>query len=138
MEDLLFRMQRQDGFERVIEETRNFDRIVKGVYEIPEVRSVTPGHLVRCGHSSTFDVNFGMEVGGSAVLLLQNGLSGVTVVGLHGDTIGYLPTPEAIKPRFVDLNLVAFYEDLGIFFGRKPVKNDYKIQKFSGPIERHL
>ena len=32
---------------------------VKGVYEIPEVRSVLPGHLVRSGHSSPYDVNFG-------------------------------------------------------------------------------
>ncbi len=34
---------------------------VKGINEIPEVRAVAPGHLVRCGHSSAYDVNFGKE-----------------------------------------------------------------------------
>jgi len=32
-----------------------------GVYEIPEVRKSTPGHLVRCGGSSAFDVTFGTD-----------------------------------------------------------------------------
>ena len=36
---------------------------VEGLYEVPEVRAVSPGHLVRCGHSSVYDVNFGKEVG---------------------------------------------------------------------------
>ena len=40
---------------------------VEGLYEIPEVRSVSPGHLVRCGHSSVYDVNFGKEVGAASV-----------------------------------------------------------------------
>ena len=34
-----------------------------GVYEAPEVREVTPGHLVRAGHSSARDVNFGYKAG---------------------------------------------------------------------------
>ena len=37
---------------------------VKDLYEVPEVRGVNPGHLVRCGHSSVYDVNFGKEAGG--------------------------------------------------------------------------
>ena len=41
---------------------------VKGLYEIPEIREVRPGHLVRCGHSSAYDVNFGKEAGAAAVL----------------------------------------------------------------------
>src|SRR3989338_6829677 len=41
-----------------------------GVYETPEVREVTPGHLVRSGASSAFDVNFGHRAGAAAVLLL--------------------------------------------------------------------
>ncbi|MEK7308545.1 MAG: 6-phosphofructokinase, partial [Nitrospirota bacterium] len=40
-----------------------------GVYEIPEVREVTLGHLVRSGQSSSFDVNFGQKTGAAAVLL---------------------------------------------------------------------
>ena len=40
-----------------------------GVYEIPEVREVTPGHLVRSGPSSAYDVNFGQRAGAASVLL---------------------------------------------------------------------
>jgi len=40
--------------------------------------------LVRCGNSSAFDVNFGKEAGGAAVLLLLNNISGVTVVNIDG------------------------------------------------------
>ena len=56
---------------------------VKGINEIPEVRSVAPGHLVRCGHSSAYDVNFGKEAGAAAFILLAQGISGVTVSGIN-------------------------------------------------------
>jgi 6-phosphofructokinase 1 len=39
---------------------------VSGVYELPEIREVTPGHLVRSGRSTSYDVNFGREVGAAA------------------------------------------------------------------------
>jgi hypothetical protein len=35
--------------------------------------------------------------------------------------IRYMPTKEAIKQRYVNLNLVSFYEQMDICFGRKPV-----------------
>ncbi|HOW36323.1 MAG TPA: 6-phosphofructokinase [Candidatus Omnitrophota bacterium] len=111
---------------------------VKGLYEIPEVRSVTPGHLVRCGHSSAYDVNFGKEAGAGAVLLLMNGMSGVTFVGLSDSKVRYIETAEAIKQRFVDLNVVAFHETLGVCFGRKPGKIQPEFVKVTGRIERHL
>lgn len=111
---------------------------VKGLYEIPEVRSVTPGHLVRCGHSSAYDVNFGKEAGGGAVLLLMQGLSGVTFVGLDGKKVKYVPTAEAIKQRHVDTNLVAFHENLGVCFGRKASKIQPEFAEVHPPIERHL
>lgn len=111
---------------------------VKGICEIPEVRAVTPGHLVRCGHSSAHDVNFGKEVGGAAVLLLLNNLSGVTVAGISGDKVKYMNTPDAIKQRHVDLSLVAFYEELGMCFGRKVSSIKPRFEKVEGPIERHL
>lgn len=111
---------------------------VSGIYEIPEVRAVTPGHLVRCGRSSAFDVNFGKEAGAAAVNLLLNNISGVTVVGVDDGKIKYLPTPEAIKQRHVDLNLVAFHEQLGTCFGRSPAKTAYEFAKVSGRIVRHL
>lgn len=111
---------------------------VKGLYEIPEVRSITPGHLVRSGQSSAFDVNFGKEAGAAAVLLLINGNSGVTVVGVSGNKIKYMPTADAIKQRHVDLNLVSFYETMGICFGRKAEKIKTEFVKVEGFIERHL
>src|SRR3989338_8184947 len=74
---------------------------VKGIYEIPEVRSVVPGHLVRCGHSSPYDVNFGKEVGAAAVYLLTQNISSVTVAGIDGSTVLYMNTADAIKQRHV-------------------------------------
>ncbi len=111
---------------------------VKGIYEIPEVRAVTPGHLVRCGHTSPYDANFGKEVGGAAVLLLLKGLSGVTVVGVDGNTIQYLPTQEAIKQRFVNSNLISYHEQLGMCFGRKPQPGKTSFKEIKGLISRHL
>lgn len=121
-----------------IESMKKINMYVKGICEAPEVRAVTPGHLVRCGHSSPYDVSFGKEVGASAVLLLLNGMSGVTVAGLSGQKVRYMETAEAIKQRHVDLNLVSFYEDLGVCFGRKPAKTDVKFERISPPVERHL
>ncbi len=109
---------------------------VPGINESPEVRPVTPGHLVRCGHSSPYDVNFGKEVGAAAVLLLLNNITGVTVVGIQGTAIKYMNTQEAIKQRHVDLNLVALYEQLGVCFGRPPAKMESNFKKVDGPVER--
>ena len=111
---------------------------VKGIYEIPEVRSVAPGHLVRCGHSSVYDVNFGKEAGAAAVLLLKDGLSGFTVSGIHDGKIQYVHTPDAIKQRFVDLDIVALHEQLGTCFGRQPKKITFKQEQKKGLIERFL
>ncbi len=113
---------------------------VPGLYECPEVRSVTPGHLVRSGHTSAYDVNFGKQVGAASVVLLNKGLSGVTVVDVDGKNIQYMDTPEAIKQRHVDMNIISFYENLGICFGREPKDSvsSLKLQKVSGPIARHL
>lgn len=109
---------------------------VKNLYEVPEVRSVAPGHLVRCGHSSVYDVNFGKQVGGSATVMLDKGYSGVTVVGVHHGKIQYMDTTEAIKQRHVDLETVAFYEHLNICFGRKPQPSNFVFEKKEGYIER--
>ncbi|MFQ5952231.1 MAG: 6-phosphofructokinase [Candidatus Omnitrophota bacterium] len=93
---------------------------VEELYATPEVREVTPGHLVRSGRSSAYDVNFGREGGAAAVALLKNGITGVTVAGINGKEIRYMSTEEAIKQRQVNLDLVSLYEQLGICFGRKP------------------
>ncbi len=111
---------------------------VKGINEVPEVRAVTPGHLVRCGHSSPYDVNFGKEAGGAAVMLLCKGITGVTVVGIQGNEIRYMETAAAIKQRHVDDRIVAFHEDLGICVGRKAGDFQPVFRKMEGNIERHF
>ncbi len=111
---------------------------VKGMNEIPEIRAVMPGHLVRCGRSSPYDVNFGKEAGAAAVQLLLQNITGVTVAGVNGNTIRYMNTADAIKQRYVDLNLVSLYETLGVCFGRPPVKTSFHFEKINGPVERHL
>jgi len=109
-----------------------------GVYEIPEARELTLGHLVRSGHSSAFDVNFGYKAGASAVLLLADGKVSYTIVNVDGEKIYYVPTSEAIKQRPVDVSELALFEDLGICFGRKPEKYMPEFVMASGDIPRHL
>ncbi len=109
---------------------------VQGINEIPEVRSVTPGHLVRGGHSSAYDVNFGKEVGAGAFILLNRGLTGVTVAGISSGKVRYIDTKDAIKQRYVDRNQVAIYEAQGICFGRKPGKINTTPRKLTGQVER--
>lgn len=109
-----------------------------GVYLIPEVREVTPGHLVRSGQSSAFDVNFGHKVGAAAVFLLLEGKTGNTMVNVDGHKICYMPTEEAIKRRGVDIEEVSLFEGLGTCFGRAPQKFEYKLVELKCPIERHL
>jgi len=120
----------------VIKFMKDNKMFVKDLYEIPEVRSISPGHLVRCGHSSVYDVNFGKEVGSSAVVLLNSGKSGVSVVGVHHGKIQYLDTHEAIKQRFVETNMVAFHEHMGVCFGRKPEDAKFELEEKKGLIER--
>ncbi len=109
-----------------------------GVYEIPEVREVTPGHLVRSGQSSAFDVNFGQKAGAAAVLLLLEGKTGNTIVDVNGNQIRYMSTSEAIKRREVDINEIALFESLGTCFGRKPEKFKFEFIESKGAIDRHL
>lgn len=109
-----------------------------GVYEIPEVREVAPSHLVRSGQTSAYDVNFGYRAGAAAVLLLIERKTGNTVVDVNGRKILYMPTPEAIKRREVDVSEIALFESLGICFGRKPQKFEYETMEAKGVVERHL
>ncbi len=97
---------------------------VPKLYEIPEAREVIPGHLVRCGDTSAFDVNFGKEAGAAAVRLLMNGITGVTVCSVVRGEINYMPTRDAIVQRHVEVEMLSLYEELGVCFGRRPV--DYQ------------
>ncbi len=109
-----------------------------GVYEIPEVREVILGHLVRSGHSSARDVNFGYKAGAAAVFLLLDGKTGNTVVNVDGNKIFYQPTVDVIKRREVNISEIAIFESLGTCFGRKPEKYEYEIVEQKGHIDRHL
>ena len=117
---------------------KNSHMFIEGIYTVPEARDVAPGHLVRCGHSSAYDVNFGMESGAAAVVLLKRGLTGVTVVGVSGKEIRYMKTEDAIKQRYVDLNRVSFYEALGISFGRKVGTFSPKFKETKDIPERYM
>jgi 6-phosphofructokinase 1 len=122
----------------VVEFMKKTGMYAPGVYEIPEVREVTPGHLVRCGGSSAFDVTFGYKTGAAAVFLLTGGKAGVTVANVDGSQIFYKETAEAIKRREVDITEVGLYESLGTCFGRKPEKYSYQFTEIRDKIVRHL
>ena len=96
---------------------------VEKMNEVPEIRETVPGYLARSGSTSAMDVNFGKETGAGAVILLLNGISGVTITSVADGNIEYIPTKAAIKQRFVKENMIAFYEKMGVCFGRKP--SDY-------------
>jgi len=98
---------------------RDQGMFVPDLYQRPEVRTVTPTHLVRCGETSAYDVNFGMQAGAAAVHLLLDGKRGVTVVDVQGEKTLYMPTGRAIEQRHVDPHQVALFEELGFCFGRR-------------------
>jgi 6-phosphofructokinase 1 len=111
---------------------------VEGIYMYPEIREVSLGHLVRAGATSAYDVTFGKQAGGAAVHLMKSGIYGVTVVGVESTLITYLPTEEAIKQRFVDLDEVSFHESLGVCFGRTPEEYQPKYNLQTGKVHRYM
>jgi 6-phosphofructokinase 1 len=112
--------------------------LVPGIYQIPEVREVTPGHLVRSGQSSAYDVNFGHRAGAAAILLLRGGKTGYTVTNIKGKKVTYMKTEEAIKHRAVDIEELALFESLGICFGRKPEEFKPELIEERREIDRAL
>ena len=87
---------------------------------LPEIRETVPGYLTRSGYSSALDINFGKDAGAGAVVLLLEGISGVTVTGIVEGIVQYMDTKKAIEQRLVNMNMVSIYEQMGICFGRKP------------------
>jgi 6-phosphofructokinase 1 len=134
--DQISKMMKQDP--EIKEFMKAEGMYVPGVYENPEVREVTPGHLIRSGNTSAFDVTFGLEAGAAAVSLLLNKIVGVTVVNVIEGEIKYMQTKDAIVQRHVELSVVSFYETLGVNFGRKPVAYSARFKEFTGKIERHI
>jgi 6-phosphofructokinase 1 len=111
---------------------------VPGIYNIPEAREVTPGHLVRSGHSSAYDVNFGYKAGAGAVILLTQGKIGNTITGVEGSEVLYMSTSEAIKRREVNIEELSLFESLGICFGRKPEEFKPVLREEHRSIDRAM
>lgn len=111
---------------------------VDGIYMFPEIREVSLGHLVRAGETTSYDVAFGKQGGGGAVLLMKEGIYGVTVVGVEHEVVTYVPTADAIKQRYVDINEVEFYEALGVCFGRDPEEYTPTFKTQEGVIHRYM
>lgn len=124
--------------QQVKEMMKEVGMYIEGLYEGPEIRTITPGHLVRCGQTSAFDVNFGIEAGAAAVELLIRGLDSVTVVDVRGNLIRYMSTAEAIEQQYVNLDLVGFHERLGVCFGRIPQEAELHFAEVHAPVQRHL
>ena len=134
-QELTKRLKDDPEITEFMKETKMF---VKDLYEAPEVREVRPGHLVRSGFASAYDVNFGKEVGAAAVQLLAHGIWGVTVVHVNDGKIKYMDTKEAIKQRHVDVELASYHEDLGVCFGREKVKANMEFVKITEAPDRHM
>jgi len=113
------RVQKDPEIKAFMRETNMF---IEGMYESPEIREVNPGHLVRCGQTTAYDVSFGRSIGAAAVSLLTKGLTGVTVAGVDGSSVYYMPAKQAIVQRYVDLDEICLYEAMGVCFGRVPQK----------------
>lgn len=89
---------------------------------LPEIRESVPKYLIRSGYSSALDINFGKDLGAGAVILLQDGITGVTVTGVREGKVQYMDIGKAIEQRLVDMRMVSIYECMGICFGRHPEK----------------
>ncbi|HTZ18466.1 MAG TPA: 6-phosphofructokinase [Dissulfurispiraceae bacterium] len=122
----------------VVEFMKEAGMYAPGVYEMPEVREVVPGHLVRCGDSSAYDVNFGYKTGAAAVCLLMEGKTGNTVVNVEGQKVYFEDTSDLIKRRGVDVREISLFESLGFCFGRKPEKFVCVTEEVKGLVPRHL
>ena len=91
---------------------------------------------MRSGATAAYDVNFGKQIGAAAVILLDQGVSGVTVVKMYNGKIRYMPTAEAIQQRFVGLESVTFYEQMDVCFGRFRQKYEPVLEEAHGAVER--
>ena len=120
----------------VAAQMKELGMFVPGICESPEIRTLVPEHLVRCGFTTVYDANFGLEAGSGAVMLLLKGIAGVTVAAHSSGEITYMPTKEAIDQRKVNLDQVALYEQLKYFFGRKPARYSAKTKEVHGLVSR--
>jgi 6-phosphofructokinase 1 len=129
---------RLDGDAEIRQAMRELGMYVPELHEAPEAREVVPAHLVRSGATSAFDVGFGKQIGAGAVLLLLDGVSGVTVSWVDGDFVSYLPTRAAIAQHNVDPAIISLYEEMGVCFGRRPQRYAPKFRELDAPEPRYL
>ncbi len=132
---LEFYMKKDPDWSKILKDEGIF---VDGIYQYPEIREVQLGHLVRAGGTSAYDVAFGKQGGGAAMLLMLEDIYGVTVVGVEGNRVSYIPVKEAIKQRYVDLEEIAFYESMGVCFGRDPINYNPDFHQHEGVIHRYM
>ncbi len=102
----------------IIEFMKEQGLFVEKMNEVPQIRETVLGYLVRSGSTSALDANFGKDTGAGAVVLLANGISGVTITGVINGKVQYIPTESAIMQRHVSPEMIAFYEKMGVCFGR--------------------
>ena len=93
---------------------------IQDQYEIPEVKVVNPGHLVRCGVAEAYDAIFGQKIGVGGVALALNGDFGYGVIDVKGKIIEKMPIRDMRMKKVVDLDEVALFEEMGYHFGRDP------------------
>lgn len=129
VKELESRLKSDEMIQGFMKETGQF---VQGLYEVPEVREVRPGHLIRCGHTSALDASFGLQIGAGAVELARNDIFGVTVSNYIDGEVEYMDCAEAIQQRFVNTREINMYEKMGVTFGRKPEMTDAKYKKIHG------
>jgi 6-phosphofructokinase 1 len=91
---------------------------VEQMNALPEIREVLPSYLFRSGPASAMDACFGKNVGAAALAAIVNGMSGVTITGVIGGVVQFADTAQIIRQRMVQEQTVAFYEGMGICFGR--------------------
>lgn len=132
-QELIKRLEADEAMRKFWREEGMF---VDGLSELPEVRTVSPGHLVRSGETSAYDANFGMEAGAGAVSLLLAGKSGLTVTGIIDGRIGFMSLEDSIKQRHVSQESVSLYEQLGYCFGRQEQAFNPEFEAVSGRIQR--
>lgn len=116
-ENLVSRLKKDNEMKEFMKKQGLF---VGKMNEVPEIRETVPGYLARSGSTSALDANFGKDAGAGAVVLLLSDISGVTVTGVTDGNVEYIPTSVAIEQRFVKENMIAFYEKVGVCFGRNP------------------
>ena len=61
---------------------------------------------------------------------------GVTVVDVNNGKIRYMPTAEAIAQRFVNLDNIAFYEQMDVCFGRRRQQYNAVVEELHGEADR--